>query len=437
MSDAEVTGKDGEGATTSDGGAAAPEPAEAAPARPSGDDGVEESPLSQRLSKAPEEAPISLPSDGERYSAAKAKVGAHLKVYRLTKLLGLGPTTATYEGVKGPGDAGERVVVRMLFGDVAKSERAKSHFLRSAYAASRFSHPRTIPVVADGTDDDGAVYTVRPYVDAEPVSRFVRSSDPDEQRILRLTEQLLDILEIAHAHGIVHGAISPENVLVTPRGSTRLVDFSVPPGLGSRKDDESPLAELRIGPYTPPERCGPSHLSSATEQGDVWSAGAIMYYALTGTAPRGDASSPARLASEKPKPIRDVRPETSEHVANVIDHALETDPAVRYDSAYAMLGDVRRVLAGRKPKLAQSSGPVPSGVLADSSGGPPSTFRPPPFRGPTSTTGAAARKPSGSQWRGNLSLIVLIAAILAAATYVMVREKTEEQERGGPATAPS
>jgi serine/threonine protein kinase len=266
----------------------------------------------------------------------------------------------------------------------------------------------------------------------------VRTSDPDEQRILRLTEQLLDILEIAHAHGIVHGAISPENVLVTPRGSTRLVDFSVPPGLGSRKDDESPLAELRIGPYTPPERCGPSHLSAATEQGDVWSTGAIMYYALTGTPPRGDASTAARLASEKPKPIRDVRPETSEHVANVIDHALEQDPAVRYDSAYAMLGDVRRVLAGRKPKLAQSSGPVPSGVLADSSGGPPSTFRPPPFRSTTAPTGGSARKQAGgSQWRGNVSLIVLIAAILAAATYVMVREKAEEQERGAPATSPS
>lgn len=399
-------------------------------------DSEEESPLSQRLQEAPIEEAPRVVSEAERTTLAKKRIGATLKTgHRLTKLYGVGVTTATYEATKGPGDAGERAVVRMLLGDVAKSERAKSHFLRAAYAASRFTHPRIVPVTADGLDDEGVPYTLRGYHDAEPVTRSAK--ELDEQRVLRIAEQLLDILEIAHAHGIVHGAIRPENVLMTSRGSARLVDFSVPPGLGARKDDESPLPSLRLGPFTPPERCVPAHEAFATEQGDIWAIGAVMFFALTGEPPRGDAKGREALAAAKIRALRDLKKDASEPLANVVDHALTADPALRYESAYAMLGDIRRVLAGRPPKLANATGPVPSGVLADSSGGPPSTFRPPPFRtagqSPQSQRGAAP-----SQWKGNVTLIVLIAAILAAATYVMVREKTEEHEKSSqPAPATS
>lgn len=402
------------------------------------DEPAESSPLSQRLGQVPTEATVSLASEGDRIRTAKRHIGETLKGYRLAKLYGVGTSTATFEAVKGPGDAGERVVIRILLGEVAKSERAKSHFLRAAYAASRFSHPRTVPVTSDGLDHEGTPFTIRAYHDAEPVSRFVRTNEPDEQRVLKMAEQLLDILEIAHAHGIVHGAISPENVLMTARGSARLVDFSVPPGLGARRDDESPLAELRLGAFTPPERCVAPELGTATEQGDIWCVAAVMYFVLTGKAPRGEASGREALAETASKAIRDVKKDTSEPLANVIDHALAHDPSVRYDSAYAMLGDVRRVLAGRKPKLAHSTGPVPSGVLADSSGGPPSTFRPPPFRSAGSTTPPSQRGAKGpSQWKGNLSLVLLIAALLAAATYVMLREKSEELQQGLPVPASS
>lgn len=402
------------------------EPEKAAP------ESEEESPLSQRLSQAPIEDAPRVASEAERTTLAKKRLGITLKTgHRLTKLYGVGITTATYEATKGPGDAGERAVVRMLLGDVAKSERAKSHFLRAAYAASRFTHPRIVPVTADGLDEEGVPYTLRAFHDAEPVTRSAK--DLDEQRVLRIAEQLLDILEIAHAHGIVHGAIRPENVLVTARGSARLVDFSVPPGLGARKDNESPLPELRLGAFTPPERCVAPHEAVATEQGDIWAIGAVMFFALTGEPPRGDAKGREGLASAKTRALRDLKKDASEPLANVVDHALTTDASLRYESAYAMLGDIRRVLAGRPPKLANSTGPVPSGVLADSSGGPPSTFRPPPFRtagqGPSSQQGAAP-----SQWKGNVTLIVLIAAILAAATYVMVREKSEEHEKSSQPT---
>ncbi len=424
--------------TSGEGASSAPDPLPAAGEASALVEGKPESapvpaPASGRLAAPAPETSMSLAPESRRVHDARKRIGTSLKGWRLAKLLGVGPATATYEARKGPGDAGERAVVRVLQGGAAKSERGESQFLRAAYAASRFTHPRVVPVTADGLDDDGVPFTVRPWIDAEPLPGYAKANPLDDQRVLRVAEQLLDILEIAHAHGIVHGELRPENVLLTSRGSARLIDFSIPPGLSARADSESPLAALRVGAYTTPERCAPD--GAATEQGDVWSVGAVMFFALTGEPPRGGVTTREGLAEAPARPLRDVLREVPEAVAAVVDHALNRDPALRYESAYAMLGDVRRVMAGRPPKLARASGAVPSGVLADASG-PPSTFRPPPFRTATATPGSSRsqtgpnRGQGGSQWKGNVTLVVLIAALLAAATYVMIREKAEEQQRG-------
>ncbi len=341
-------------------------------------------------------------------------------------MLSVDGATASFEAIKGAGDAGERAIVRVMLGEVAKSERARSHFLRSAYASGRFTHPRVVPVTADGVDDEGAPFTVRPWVHGEPLPTYARLNNVDEQRVLRIAEQLLDILEIAHAHGIVHGDLRPESVLITTRGSARLINFATPPGLSARADSESPLGALRMGPFTAPERCV-SEGGAASEQADVWSVGAVMFFALTGEPPRGDGTTLEALARPA-RPLAEVLKGASPTLAAVIDHALQADPSLRYDSAYAMLGDVRRVAAGRPPKLAKAAGAVPSGVLSE---GPPSTVRPLPFRAASKPNvgGAQAKRQGASQWRGNLTLAVLIAALLASATYVMFREKSEERRR--------
>ena len=81
--------------------------------------------------------------------------------------------------------------------------------MRAAYAASRFQHPRVLAVIADGTDDSGAPFVVRPWADAEPLLDLIRRDGPlPEAKVLRLAEQVLDALELAHAQGVVHGALS-------------------------------------------------------------------------------------------------------------------------------------------------------------------------------------------------------------------------------------
>jgi len=393
----------------------------------------------QRITRPPpmDAPPPSLPAE-ERARLANANVGMTVKGWRLARLLGVGPVTAAYEATRGAND-GARAVLRLMIGTAAAHERSRAQFLRAAYSASRFQHPRVLPAIEDGTDASGAPFVVRAWSDGEPLADIVRRGPLGEGEVLKIAEQVLDALEIAHAHGVVHGAIGPSNVLVTPRGSVRVCDFATPPGLSSHASDEDDvLAARRIGPFAAPERCDAA-APPATEAADVYALGATMFFALTGQAPRV-AETPEALAKAAARPIRDVLPGIGEGLAHVVDHALCSDPARRYESAYAMLGDVRRVLAGRAPKLGAAMKPNPSGSY--SGGAITSRQR---LSLPPSRVESSVARPSMLQrellrrkkeWKGNVALILAIALLVGIATFVMVREKVEEERQQDNRAAP-
>ena len=398
----------------------------------------EPSPLSLRLQSSDDSVPPPPRSREERALLAQKRVGTSIKGWRLTSLLGTGPLSAAYEAIRGVKDAKERAVLKLMVGNIAQHERARSIFLRACYAANRFNHARVLPIMEDGADPDGAPFVVRPWVEAESLRVLAERGDLDERQALRIGEQVLDALEMAHAHGILHGAITPENVLVTTRGSIRLCDFATPPGLtATRAPEDEVLADRRLGPFTPPERCGDPP-QPASEQGDVYSLAACLYFAMSKTVPRGDAATREELATRAPRPLRESAPGATEDFAKIVDHALTIDPLRRYESAYAMLGDVRRVMAGRKPKLADALAPVPSLSMADLSQMMPSSSR----RVPSSASGrdalprSSGPKSIGTQrarrrreTRGNFLLVFAIAMLVGIATFVVVREKMDEAKQ--------
>jgi serine/threonine protein kinase len=169
----------------------------------------------------------------------------------------------------------------------------------------------------------------------------VRSGGMGPTLVLRLAEQLLDALEMAHAHGIIHGALSPSNVIVTSRGGVRLVDFTTPPGLLARPADALLEARARVSPFVAPER-------RASERSDLWSVGACLHYAVAGVAP---SSAPS---------VRRTAIDADAALVEVIERALATDPLERYESAYAMLADIRCVTSGNRPSLLPSCAALPS-----------------------------------------------------------------------------
>ena len=402
--------------------------------------------VSLRLSAPVLVEPIDPEPHEERTQLAKAREGTKAKGWRLHRLLGVGPVTAAYEAFFGDGDKGDHAVLKLLVGSVAKNERARGLFLRSAYAANRFRHQRVVGITLDGVDDEGTPFVVRPWHDAKPLDEVVESDTLTEAKVLRIAEQLLDALELAHSHGIVHGAIAPSNILVNSRGSMRLCDFATPPGAtatagapSSPEGERDLLGSLRLGPFTAPERCE-TPAATAAEPSDIYALAACMYFAITKKYPRGAATTRDALATATVVPLRDALPSgvtvTDAFVA-ILDHALQREPARRYDSAYAMLGDVRRTMAGRRPKLEAALRPVPSGSYAQlaiaegSSRALPALV--PDVGGVSLNTHVTRQK---KEWRGNVILVLAIALLVGIATFVLVSEKREDAAEPAAPTQP-
>jgi serine/threonine-protein kinase len=307
-----------------------------------------------------------------------------------------------------------RAVVRILRPPFAQDAFASAAWRSAGWAPNRFHHARVPRMLEEGTDEHGAPALVRRWATGQSLDDAARERPLETGAALRLTEQLLDALELAHAHGIVHGAIAPSNVVVTPRGSMRLVDFAAPrPLRAARAPGEEALEAARIGAFTPPERRARTSAAPTgwNEAADVWSVGACLYWALSGRIADG-----ALLAQGVPR-----------DVLAVIELAMARDPADRYESAYAMLGDVRRLQAGQRPRLETVLAPVPS-----------QTYAPRPVRIETTeplsssqTAGleslpAPAPPRSRREKIGNFILLLAIAVLVGAATFVVVRERQGE-----------
>jgi eukaryotic-like serine/threonine-protein kinase len=345
-------------------------------------------------------------------------VGATLCGWTLERHLGDGPACSSWLGAKpehppkagrrpeGPPDA-KRAVVRVLRGEFARDVKASTEWLRASWAANRFHHARVVKILEQGLmpGSDGGPVLVRAWAHGESLEDAVDRGEVDEAGAMRLLAQVLDALEMAHAHGILHGALSPRNVIVTPHGSARLVDFATTPGpLVHRSAASERLASARRGPFLPPER-RTIPVAPCTELADVWGAGACLYFALTGTPPEPDAPW---LAGVDPG------------IAAIVALALHPDPTRRYESAYAMLGDVRRLLSGRKPHLDGRAAPMPSvralSLVPSSSAA--QLRSAPPEEPPVPAT--------ARQRRGNVLLLLAIALLAGFAAFVLVRERLAE-----------
>jgi serine/threonine-protein kinase len=329
--------------------------------------------------------------------------GRTLCGWRLRAFLGGGPLCASFFGERGR----EQAIVRVLRAPFSEAPLARAEWVRASWAANRFCHGRVLPVVQEGVDDRGAPVIVRRWAKGDSLDAVVRRGPLDVAIALRMIERLLDALEMAHAHGVAHGAITPSNLIVTPAGSVRLVDFAAPPGSRARRSAGADvLSRARGAAFAAPERRGDG-ATEATEQADIWSVGACLRFALTG-APPDDAVDPGEGLPTPATP----------DLAGTLRMALARDPQRRYDTAYAMLGDVRRLLAGRTPKLHAAAGPVPASLV-----GTPDT--------PSSSSGLRALDavPSGvvpaphGEWKGNLFLMLAIAVLVGLATFVVMREK--------------
>ena len=239
---------------------------------------------------------------------------------------------------------GRKVVVKMLSPELAAGVSVE-RFKREIQLAATLQHPHVVPVLATG-DANGLPWFTMPYVEGESL-RVRLSKGP--LRIVEATAILKDVaraLEFAHAHGVVHRDIKPDNILLAGSSAT-VTDFGIAKALSAARSGSSGGALTMTGTsigtpmYMAPEQAAGD--PTVDQRSDIYSFGIVAYEVLAGRPPF-DGSSPVKLMqahfNERPRDIREVRPDTPLALAELVTRCLEKNPDDRPQSA----GDVVRVL---------------------------------------------------------------------------------------------
>jgi serine/threonine protein kinase len=282
---------------------------------------------------------------------ARARVGAVLnEKWTLEKLLGIGGMGAVYAGRH---RNGARAAVKVLHAELARHVALKDRFLREGYAANRVEHPGAVKVIDDDVitsgPDEGTAYLVMELLVGESLQDRVERGPPvREQEFLTIAASVLDVLEAAHARGVVHRDLKPENVfLAREEGSNeprvKVLDFGLARLLDAHPTTMQGVA-LGTPSYMSPEQAAGRH-EEIDGRADLFSLAATGFRLVAGRRIH-EGDSPVELvtkmASLPAPPIRDVAPHASIPFARVIDRALAFRREDRYPDAAAMREDVRR-----------------------------------------------------------------------------------------------
>ena len=258
------------------------------------------------------------------------------------------------------------VAIKVLPPDVAFNADVRARFIREAQTAAQLNHPNIVPIYAvDDKDGGSLVYFVMAYVDGESLGvRLNREGAWPVERTIRVLRDVADALAYAHARGVVHRDIKPDNILIDrASGRPMVTDFGI--ARAAAGDVRLTVTGVAVGTpaYMSPEQAlGEREVDGRS---DLYSLGVVAYHMLSGDTPFKAANTPAMLVkhvSERPRPVRERRPEVPAYLAVAIDRALAKRPDDRWSDA----AELRDALDGgpiAPPRNRKMSAPAVSASL--------------------------------------------------------------------------
>jgi len=278
-------------------------------------------------------------------------IGKSLRNYRITEKLGVGGQGTVYKAVDGK--LGRTVVVKVLPAELTTKEANLKRFEREARLASSLDHPN-ICTIFDLDEVDGVHFIAMQHVEGKNVRQLVAGRPLDLKTAVLIGLQVADALAAAHSRGIIHRDIKSGNVMVTPAGQVKVLDF----GLAKLLDEDeartsgihrTELTEVGVpygtATYAAPEQARGDRVD---KRADIFSTGVLLYEMLTGTWPfRGKTTIDVRHAvlHDAPRPISELRSTAIPvRLQKLIDRAMEKEPKDRFQNMEEMRNELRQVL---------------------------------------------------------------------------------------------
>jgi diguanylate cyclase (GGDEF)-like protein len=260
--------------------------------------------------------------------------------FELLAELGHGATTVVYRARRA-GDAGPDVALKILREQTDLAADVAAGFRREAALLARVTHPCLAAVHAAG-EAGGRPYLVLELVEGASLTRLIEDGPLPEGRLLGIAIDAADALTAVHRMRLVHRDIKPQNLLVTPTGRTKLIDFDLATWNGEVVPGDTVTGTFA---YSAPEQTG-MLTRPVDARTDLYALGVVLFECVTGRPPFAspDIGELLHLHAVVPAPdVRSLRPGCSPGLAAVIAKLLAKDPDDRYQSATGLLSDLRRV----------------------------------------------------------------------------------------------
>jgi tetratricopeptide (TPR) repeat protein/predicted Ser/Thr protein kinase len=264
--------------------------------------------------------------------------------YRIEGELGRGGMGVVYRAFDE--ELRRTVAIKMILDPARAGASELERFRREASAAARLAHPGIVGVHEVGVHD-GKPYIVMELVEGESFEHLLRREKPTPRRTAEILRDVAAALDAAHAAGIVHRDVKPENILIDREGRPRLMDFGLARDVsGDRVTVTGTILGTPV--YMSPEQASGA-VAAHGPLTDVWSVGAVLYRGLVGTPPFTAPTVAvilSRIMSDEPVPPRKRNPAIHGDLETICLRCLEKTPRARYASAGEVARELGRYVAG-------------------------------------------------------------------------------------------
>ena len=238
---------------------------------------------------------------------------------------------------------GRSVAVKLIRPEAAGDARARERLRREARAAAGLSHPLVVQVF-DIVEHGESAAIVMELVEGESLSQLLRQGPLDVATGVRLGREIAEALGAAHERGILHRDLKTENVMVTPEGHVKILDFGLARSLAG---DDAPLtqADAVMGTYRcmSPEQAQGLPLDARS---DLFSLGVLLYEMLTGQSPFQGATALdtlTRVCSHRQRTVSEIHPAIPLPLSRLVDDLLRKDPLMRPSSARQVTAELAKI----------------------------------------------------------------------------------------------